>query len=53
MAKAYLISVTEFCAFHNIEFAFISNLKEFGLVEIVMISRPIISLKTSWKNWNE
>ena len=35
MAKAYLISVTEFCAYHNIEFAFISNLKEFGLVEIV------------------
>lgn len=35
MAKAYLISVTEFCAYHNIEFAFISNLKEFGLLEIV------------------
>jgi hypothetical protein len=39
MAKAYLISVSEFCAYHNIEFAFISNLKEFGLIEIVQVQQ--------------
>lgn len=35
MTKATLISASEFCVYHNIEFSFISNLKEFGLVEIV------------------
>jgi hypothetical protein len=39
MAKTYLISVTELCAYHNVEFAFISNLKEFGLVEIVQVQQ--------------
>jgi chaperone modulatory protein CbpM len=39
MAKVNLISATEFCVYHNIEFSFISNLKEFGLVEIVHIQQ--------------
>lgn len=35
MNRGNLISASEFCVYHNIEFSFISNLKEFGLVEIV------------------
>jgi len=35
MTKATLISASEFCVYHNIEFSFIRNLKEFGLVKIV------------------
>lgn len=39
MAKANLISASEFCVYHNIEYTFISNLKEFGLVEIVQVQQ--------------
>ncbi len=39
MAKANLISASEFCVYHNIEFAFLSNLKEFGLIEIVQVQQ--------------
>ncbi len=39
MAKANLISASDFCVYHNINLAFISNLKEFGLVEIVHVQQ--------------
>ena len=39
MAKANLISASEFCVYHNIEFALLSNLKEFGLIEIVQVQQ--------------
>ncbi len=39
MAKANLISANDFCVYHNINLAFISNLKEFGLVEIVHVQQ--------------
>lgn len=35
MQEQVLISADEFCAFHNIEFSFMRNLQEFGMVEIV------------------
>jgi len=34
-----LISTSEFCVYHNIEFSFISTLKEFGLVETVKLKQ--------------
>ena len=34
-----LISTSEFCVYHNIEFSFISHLKEFGLVETIMLKQ--------------
>ncbi|MES2875325.1 MAG: chaperone modulator CbpM, partial [Bacteroidota bacterium] len=34
-----LISTDEFCIHHNIEFSFIRNLQEFGLVETVSVQK--------------
>ena len=39
IAKANLISASDSCVYHNINLAFISNLKEFGLVEIVHVQQ--------------
>ena len=39
MTRENLISASEFCVYHNIEFAFISDLKEFGLVETVSLQQ--------------
>lgn len=39
MLKENLISADEFCVFHNIEFSFISNLMEFGLIETVTLEQ--------------
>lgn len=39
MPKDNLISADEFCVFHNIEFSFISNLMEFGLIETVTLEQ--------------
>ena len=39
MAKENLISTDEFCVYHNIEFSFIRNLREFGLLETVTIKK--------------
>ena len=39
MLKENLISANEFCVYHNIEFSFISNLREFGLVETVTLKQ--------------
>lgn len=35
--KKTLISTDEFCIHHNIEFSFIQNLREFGLLETVSV----------------
>lgn len=35
MQEQVLISADEFCTFHNIEFSFMRNLQEFGMIEIV------------------
>lgn len=35
MPDEVLISVDEFCVYHNIEFSFIQNLQEFGMIEII------------------
>lgn len=34
-----LISASEFCVYHNIEFSFINTLKEFGLVETINLKQ--------------
>lgn len=38
MQTDYLISVDEFCAYHNIEISFISTLQHAGLIEITTIN---------------
>ncbi|MBC7745376.1 MAG: MerR family transcriptional regulator [Flavobacterium sp.] len=35
MKEEKLISVDEFCIHHHVEFSYMSNLREFGLIEIV------------------
>jgi hypothetical protein len=37
--KANLISIDKFCVHHNIEFSFIRNLVDFGLIETVNIEK--------------
>jgi len=39
MARKTLISTDEFCVHHNIEFSFIRNLCEFGLLETVIVEK--------------
>lgn len=39
MVRKNLISTDEFCIHHNIEFSFIRNLQEFGLVETVSVQK--------------
>lgn len=39
MVRKNLISTDEFCIHHNIEFTFIRNLQEFGLVETVSVQK--------------
>jgi chaperone modulatory protein CbpM len=35
MTQELLISADEFCTCHNIEFSFMRNLQEFGMIELV------------------
>lgn len=37
MEKTNLILIEQFCTNHNIEFSFIDSLKQFGLVEIIIV----------------
>lgn len=37
MEKTNLILIEQFCTNHNIELSFIDSLKQFGLVEIIMV----------------
>ena len=39
MVRKTLISTDEFCIHHNIEFSFIRNLEEFGLLETVSVQK--------------
>lgn len=39
MLKENLISTDEFCVHHNIEFSFIKNLSDFGLIETVRVKK--------------
>ena len=39
MVRKNLISTDEFCIHHNIEFSFIRNLQEFGLLEVVSVQK--------------
>lgn len=39
MVRKNLISTDEFCIHHNIEFSFIRNLSEFGLIETVTVAK--------------
>lgn len=39
MVRKNLISTDEFCIHHNIEFSFIRNLQEFGLLEMVSVQK--------------
>ena len=39
MVRKNLISTDEFCIHHNIEFSFIRNLEEFGLIETVSVQK--------------
>ena len=35
MSEQELISADEFCAYHNIEFSFMRNLQEFGMIQMI------------------
>lgn len=35
MPDQSLISADEFCTYHNIEFSFMRNLQEFGMIELI------------------
>jgi hypothetical protein len=35
MPTETLVSVNQFCVYHQVEFSFINSLREFGLIEIV------------------
>ena len=35
MPEQELISADEFCAYHNIEFSFMRNLQEYGMIELI------------------
>jgi hypothetical protein len=37
MEKTNLILIEQFCTNHNIEFSFIDSLKQFGLVQVIII----------------
>ncbi|HEY1008897.1 MAG TPA: chaperone modulator CbpM [Daejeonella sp.] len=39
MIRKNLISTDEFCVHHNIEFSFIRNLCDFGLLQTVMVDK--------------
>ncbi|MGV3686650.1 MAG: chaperone modulator CbpM [Daejeonella sp.] len=39
MTRKNLISTDEFCVHHNIEFSFIRNLCDFGLLQTVMVDK--------------
>jgi hypothetical protein len=39
MLKENLISTDEFCVHHNIEFSFIRNLADFGLIETISVKK--------------
>lgn len=39
MLKKNLISTDDFCVHHNIEFSFIRNLQEFGLLETISVNK--------------
>lgn len=39
MVRKTLVSTDEFCIYHNIEFSFIRNLQEFGLLETVSVEK--------------
>jgi chaperone modulatory protein CbpM len=39
MEKDYLIEVATFCSIHNLEFSFISSLKNMGMIEISTIEK--------------
>ncbi|MEJ7691679.1 chaperone modulator CbpM [Daejeonella sp.] len=39
MVRKKLISTDEFCVHHNIEFSFIRNLCEFGLLETIKVEK--------------
>ena len=39
MIRKNLISTDEFCVHHNIEFSFIRNLRDFGLLETVKVEK--------------
>jgi chaperone modulatory protein CbpM len=41
METAYLISLEEFCASHDIEISFITSLKDSGLIEITTIDEAV------------
>ena len=35
MQNQLLVSADEFCTYHNIEFSFMRNLQEFGMIEMI------------------
>jgi len=50
MAPDELISATQFCEHHNIEFSFIQALDEYGLIEIVSLKEQPYIPMTYLKN---
>jgi chaperone modulatory protein CbpM len=46
MKTVNLITASDFCSYHNIEYTFIKSLQEAGLVEITMINETTFIPKT-------
>lgn len=46
MKTVNLITASEFCSYHNIEYTFIKSLQEAGLVEITVINETTFIPKT-------
>src|ERR1700748_2048450 len=39
MAKAHLITTVDFCRYHNVEYTFINQLHDAGLVQVTVIDK--------------
>lgn len=45
MERTHFITATEFCTHYGVELSFITQLQQFGLVEIVESEEPLIPLE--------
>jgi chaperone modulatory protein CbpM len=41
MKAATLITASDFCLYHNVEFTFINSLQEAGLVKVTMVDKTV------------
>jgi chaperone modulatory protein CbpM len=53
MATRHLITITDFCGYHQIEHTFIHSLHEAGLVKIDIVDETPYIPQTELKNWKK